>query len=97
MAPVKGSFAGVKDQSPKFTEQRTLKRLRKEISNRVLGRTTALYRCLLFLDPIGDEEVSHVDMLRSLARREFPILLQEDGALVVLVDDVLLDFVALSM
>ena len=69
----KGSFAGVKDQSPKFTEQRTLQRLRKEIPDHVFGRTV-FYRYLFFFDPIGEgnsrnyvEQTGHDGHENSLA------------------------------
>ena len=66
-----------------------------EVCNHV-SRRAPFHRQLLVLDPVGYKKISDVDMLRPLAARSFAVPLQEDGTLVVLVDDIVSDFISLG-
>ena len=44
-------------------------------------------------DAIGNKEIPYIDMLRALADKIFPIILQKNRGLVVLVQTIVLDIV----
>jgi hypothetical protein len=50
----------------------------------------------LFIYPICKKEVTDVDMLCALADRSLAIPFEKDGTLIVLIDDVLGDLIALG-
>jgi hypothetical protein len=66
-----------------------------EVCNHV-SRRAPFHRQLLVLDSIVYKKVSVIDMLCVLAARSFSVPLQEDGTLVVMVDDIFIDLVALG-
>ena len=76
------------DLVSKFLEKSALGGFGHEVCNHV-SRRAPFHRQLLVLDPICYKKISDVDMLRPLAARSFAVPLQEDGTLVVLVDDTL--------
>ena len=65
-----------------------------KIPEHVLG-WTPFHGQLALLDPVGHEEIANRDVLRSLGTGSLAILLQQDGALVVLENNALLHTVAL--
>ena len=57
---------------------------------RVQGRGK-LHRCFLIFEPISNEVIPGIDVVIPLATWSFVILLQIDGALIILIDDVIMD------
>ena len=77
------------------SEKCTLERFGHVVGDHVPGGTP-LDGKFLFVDSICHEEKSNIDVLRALAARSFAILFQKDGTLIVLVDDICCDGVALG-
>jgi hypothetical protein len=82
------------DLITELLEKSSLSRFCHEVSDHVLRRTP-FDREVLLADPISYKIVSDVDMLRALTARCFAVLLHENGALVVLIDNVFADCVSL--
>jgi hypothetical protein len=78
-----------KDYFAKFSEKPALQGFRKKIGQH-LFRWAMLYVDGFEADTIFDEEVSDVDVSRVGATRFASVLLETDGALVVLVENVFL-------
>ena len=54
-------------------------------------------RELVLIDPIYNEEITHVNMFRSLAAWGFSVFLKKDRTFVVLIQNIVLDFLSLSL
>jgi hypothetical protein len=53
-------------------------------------------RCFVVANLISDEEIANIHMLCAFTARSFPVFLEENGTLVVLVNDVVIDHVTLG-
>ena len=78
-----------------LSEKSALGGLSHKIGYHIAG-WAPLHSHLLLVDPVCYEKVTDMDMLRALAARSLAVLLKKDGTLVVLVDNVLGNLVALS-
>jgi hypothetical protein len=59
-------------------------------------RTPPNGRYFVVANSISDEEIANIYVLRVFAGRSFPVFLEENGTLVVLVNDVVVDRVTLG-
>jgi hypothetical protein len=60
-------------------------------------RRTPDYGHFFLVNSIGDEEIQNVDVCRALAASSFSVLLEENGTLVVLKQNIVSDFVTLCL
>ena len=81
---------------PELPKQASLEEFCHKISDHVAGWTPLDGEFLLF-DPVCYKIVPDVDVLRAFTTRSLAIPFEEYGTLVVLVNDVLADFVSLSL
>ncbi len=72
---------------PKLTKQRPLSGLGHKIGDHVL-RGAPLHGHLVLLDTVSDKEETNVDVFSSLGAGSLAILLQKNGTLIVLVDNI---------
>ena len=67
---------------------------RKIIPDNLQG-VTKLHICFLLRDNINDKRITDIDVASSLATWLSDILIQFDGALIIFIDDVVVDLVSL--
>ena len=84
------------NQFPKFLELGSLEWFGKKVSNH-FGCWAVLNCQVAFLNLVGQEEVTNVNGTSSLTRTSLTISFEKNCGLVVLVQDVLLDFVTLGL
>ena len=60
-----------------------MERFRQEVGEHVVGLTISKHN-VVSIEPVRNEEISNIDMARSLAGRGAPVSFETDGALVVL-------------
>ena len=84
------------DETPKFVKLFALQRLGHAVCNHVFSGT--MFHCqIAFLYLVCDKEIANVKRPSSLARRLLTIGLKQNGTLVVLTQDILVDFMALFL
>jgi hypothetical protein len=81
---------------PEFLEYSTLERFCRVVANHVT-RWAPDDRQFVTLHSIRDEEVADINVFRALAARNLSIRLEKNRALVILVQDIVLDPVTLSI
>ena len=80
----------------KFDEDGTLERFGHEVSNHLFCGTV-LHGEVTMGNAVGDEKVAHIEVSCALWAQQFAILFKEDGDVVVLVEDSLIQIETLSM
>ena len=83
-----------KNDITKTTKLISLQFLCEIITNHVQSGTE-LYRCLLLHDTISDEIVPDIDVARPIATLSFAIILQFNGTLIILLDNLIMDVVSI--
>ena len=83
-----------KDDITTMMRLRSLQFFREIITNHVQSGTE-LYRCLLLHDTISDEIVPDIDVARPIATLSFAIILQFNGTLIILLDNLIMDVVSI--
>ena len=84
------------DQLLEFLEQFSLERLGHIIAPHLRGRAVFNFE-ISFLDLVGQEKITNVERTGTLAGAALPVVLQQNGALVFLIQDVLFNIVSLSL
>ena len=80
----------------KLDEGSALERFGQEIDNHLLCRTI-LHGQVAIGDTVGNKEIAHVKMSCMLGTQQSAILFEEDGTLIVLMEDGFIHIETLSM
>ena len=83
-----GSILQVHNCSPILTEQFSLQQFVKVVTGHFVCEVVFDAELLLF-DAVSDEKILHVNVTDFLSTRILPVLLHEDGPLVILVYNII--------